>query len=125
MLLSWAGVCETYWIALDGTEPLKHWLAELEAIQTRWPSCQSVEIEARVALGAFYALIANDPAHPSRDRWENGLLGALDNDLPADLRLTIANLLMFHYVSRWAIGAGSSSSWIGCACSWEMMRPRR
>jgi hypothetical protein len=97
VFLSWAGVCETYWIALDGTEPLKHWLAELEAIQTRWPSFHSAEIEARVALGAFYALIANDPAHPSRDRWENRLWSALDSDLPADLRLTIVNLFMFHY----------------------------
>ena len=97
VLLSWAGVCETYWIALDGTDPLKHWLAELAAIQTHWPDCPSVEIEARVALGAFYALIANDPANPSRERWENVLLGALDSDLPADLRLTIANVLMFHY----------------------------
>lgn len=98
VFLSWAGVCETYWIALDGTEPLKHWLAELEAIQTRWPSFPSAEIEAGVGLGAFYGLIANDPAHPSRERWENRLLDALASDLPADLRLTIANLLMFHYV---------------------------
>ena len=98
LYLAWAAVCETYWIALDGTDPLRHWLAELEPIQTQLPNAPSAEIEARVALGAFYALIANDPANPSRDRWEDVLLRALDSDLPADLRLTIANLLMFHYV---------------------------
>jgi hypothetical protein len=52
--LAWAGVCETYWIALDGTEPLRHWLGELELIQAQWPSFPSAEIETRVAFGAFY-----------------------------------------------------------------------
>lgn len=102
LYLAWAGVCETYWIALDGTEPLRHWLAELESIQAQWPSFPSAEIETRVAFGAFYGLIANDPGHPRRDLWESRLLTALDTDLPPDLRLTIANLLMFHYV--WTMG---------------------
>lgn len=98
VFLSWAGVGETYWFALDGTDALKPWLAELEAIQARWPCFPSPEIETRVAFGAFYGLIANDPEHPTRDLWERRLLGALDTDLPPDLRLTIGNLLMFHYV---------------------------
>ncbi len=102
VFLSWASVCETYWIALDGTDPLKQWLAELDEVQAQWPRFPSAGIETRVAFGAFYALIANDPRHPLRDRWENALLAALDSDQPPDLRLMIANLLMFHYV--WTMG---------------------
>ena len=108
VFLSWAGVCETYWFALDGTDALKPWLAELEAIQARWPCFPSPEIETRVAFGAFYGLIANDPEHPARDLWERRLLSALDTDLPPDLRLTIANLLMFH--SLWTMGDRGRSS---------------
>ncbi len=100
--LAWAVVCETYWIALDGTDPLRQWLAELDVIRARWPGFPSAEIEVRVAFGAFFALNANDPRHPARDRWERCLLDALDGDEPPDLRLMIANLLMFHYV--WTIG---------------------
>ena len=100
--LSWAGVCETYWIALDGTEPLRDWLAELDEIRGWWPRFPSAEIETRVAFGAFFGLIANDPRDPSRDKWERRLLRALDSDQPPDLRLMIANLLMFYYV--WTVG---------------------
>jgi LuxR family maltose regulon positive regulatory protein len=102
VFLSWASVCETYWFAFDGTDPLKQWLAELDEVQAQWPRFPSPEIETQVAFGAFYALIANDPRHPLRGRWENTLLSALDSNQPPDLRLMIANLLMFHYV--WTIG---------------------
>ena len=102
VFLSWAAVCETYWIALDGTDPLRQWLAELEEIETRWPSLASPELETRVAFGVFYALLSNDPLHPCRDIWEIRLLNALDSDLPPDLRLMTANLLLFHYV--WTMG---------------------
>jgi LuxR family maltose regulon positive regulatory protein len=101
-LLSWAGVCETYWIALDGTDPLTRWLAELEDLQSQWQQFPSPEIEARVSFGAFFAVIANDPLHPRRSLWEKRLLSALDSTLPPDLRLMVANLLMFHYV--WTMG---------------------
>ncbi len=96
--LGWAAVCKTYWLALDDARPLTRWLAELDAICTRWPGFPSPEIEARVAFGAFYGLIANDPLHPQLGAWEGRLLEALQSEQPPDLRLTIANLLMFHYV---------------------------
>lgn len=102
VFLAWAAVCETYWIALDGTEPLKQWLAELEEVQVQWPSFPSPEIATRVAFGAFFAVIANDPRHPFRGRWEHTLLTALDSNQPPDLRLNVANLLMFHYT--WTMG---------------------
>jgi LuxR family maltose regulon positive regulatory protein len=102
MFLGWAAVCETYWLPLDEPGPLQHWLAELDAIRTRWPSFPSPAIEARIACGAFYGLIANDPLHPQLGEWETRLLEALQSEQPTDLRLMIANLLMFHYV--WNLG---------------------
>lgn len=96
--LCWSAVCETYWLTLDAPAPLRHWLVELEASRARWPSFPSAEIEVQVAFGAFYALMANDPAHPQLGQWERRLLEALHSDQPADLKLKIANVLMFHYV---------------------------
>ncbi len=102
LFLGWAAVCKTYWLALDDPRPLQRWLGELDAVRARWPSFPSPEIEARVAFGAFYGLMANDPLHPQFGGWESRLLEALQSEQPPDLRLMIANLLMFHYV--WNVG---------------------
>jgi LuxR family maltose regulon positive regulatory protein len=102
VFLGWAAVCKTHWLALDDARPLTRWLAELDAIRARSPRFPSPEIEARVAFGAFYGLITNDPLHPQLGAWESRLLQALQSEQPPDLRLTIANLLMFHYV--WNVG---------------------
>ncbi|MEJ2389098.1 MAG: hypothetical protein P8Y27_17860, partial [Chromatiaceae bacterium] len=100
--LAWAAICETYWLAMDEPGPLQHWLGELEVIGTRLPSPPSPEVATRVAFGAFYGLIANDPLNPQLHRWESRLLEVLQGKQSPELRLMIANLLMFHYV--WNVG---------------------
>ena len=58
----------------------------------------ATEIEARVAFAAFSALLVVKPDHPKFVALEQRVLQLLEGDLAPDLRLRVADILMYYYV---------------------------
>ena len=101
-LLTWAAVCQAYWIAFDDMRPLASWLAELD---TLWPGREPAlpqEIETQVAIGAFLCLIVARPNDSALDYWDKRLMRLLECSHNPDLNSMAATLLMFHFV--WTVG---------------------
>ena len=101
-LLSWAAVCQAYWIAFDDMRPLAGWLNELDTVWSGNESGLPSEIEAQVDLGAFLCLIVVRPDDPALGYWEGRLTRLLADSSNPDLNAMAATLLMFHFV--WTVG---------------------
>ena len=97
--LSWAAVVDTYWFELGDFRPLRDWFAEFEALRPLYKSVSSPAIEARLAFGVFSALLVVEPDHPEFTEWEQRVLQLLEGNLPPDLRIRMADILMYYYAA--------------------------
>ncbi|MCP4408270.1 MAG: hypothetical protein GY807_11020 [Gammaproteobacteria bacterium] len=97
--LSWAAVVDSYWFELGDFRPLHDWFAEFEVLRPHYQSLASSEIKARVEFGVFSALLVVWPDHPEFGEWEHRVLQLLEEDLAPDLRLRVADILIYYYVN--------------------------
>ncbi|MEN8132840.1 MAG: BTAD domain-containing putative transcriptional regulator [Pseudomonadota bacterium] len=96
--LSWAAVVDSYWFEMDDFRPLHDWIAEFESLRPLYQSLSSPAIEARVVFAVFSALLVVQPDHSEFAEWEQRVLKLLEGDLAPDLRLKVADILMYYYV---------------------------
>jgi len=106
--LSWCAIVNSYWQEQSDLRPLAHWLAEFERLQARPVDYPDGIVRARVAYGVFTILVALYPNHPQFGFWENRLFNVTHSRLPAELRLTAANLLLQYYL--WYSGQRSQAA---------------
>jgi LuxR family maltose regulon positive regulatory protein len=106
-LLAWSGAVGTFVFIWDEFTGLDAWIARLEGLRLRGLTYPSVEVEARVALGALASLMWRAPMHSSLGYWLGRVEALSESEAPAELRMQLAAYLSIYWVTwRGMITAG-------------------
>lgn len=100
IFLSWSGIVETYIYEWGDMTPLDHWIAEIERLLPIYPHFPSLEIEAKVSLSMFSALMYRQPDHPDMAYWEKRIKAVMLNTADIQLKITLSCPLI-HYYTLW------------------------
>ncbi|MFW5640981.1 MAG: hypothetical protein ACOC0H_07495, partial [Thermodesulfobacteriota bacterium] len=98
VFLSWSGIVETYSYEWGVMYPLDHWIAEMDTLLTLYPEFPSSEIEARVILGMFFALMYRQPDHPDMRLWEEKAWDLAFSDADLDIRVAVSSHLIMYFL---------------------------
>ncbi|MFP4350936.1 MAG: hypothetical protein ACLFQY_21810, partial [Desulfococcaceae bacterium] len=98
VFLSWSGIVETYSYEWGVMYPLDHWIAEMDTLLTLYPRFPSSEIEARVILGMFFALMYRQPDHPDMHLWEEKAWELAFSDADLDIRVAVSSHLIMYFL---------------------------
>ena len=99
LFLSWSGVVETFLLQWDDFTGLDRWLEWLEARLAHMAGFPSPEVELRVTLAMFMALIFRRPDHPDLRGWLDRLLRLSESS--ADPQLQVAGLFAAAFYLQW------------------------
>lgn len=98
IFLSWSGIVETYIYEWGDMTPLDHWIAEIEQLLRACPQFPSLEIEAKVSLSLFSALMYRRPDHADMAYWEKRVKAIMLNTADIQLKITMSGPLIHYYV---------------------------
>ena len=107
-ILSWAGIIETYYLSWHNVHELDKWLDAFDLNNMENSSYISLELEAKMTVAVFTALIMRRPDHPDFDLWSDKMMALLNSELSLNARTTVASLLLFHYI--WYAGDRGKAS---------------
>ena len=96
--LAWAGVVGTYFYEWSDFAPLDYWIDEQRELRRRYPTYPSPEIENRVAIGIFCALMYRQPADPQLMHWEERVKGIVQYSSDISLRVMVGHHLLLYYL---------------------------
>ncbi len=96
-LLSWSGVIETYVHDLACFTELDHWIAVMEALYEQDQDSMHAQINARVAIAMFSALMYRQPDHKQISYWEDKVREIIFNSPRATQRLSLGSQLLLYY----------------------------
>lgn len=90
LYLSWCGVTDTY--CLDRSfAPLEEWLHELNDLRARQSPPEAFQVQARMTISVYCALIMCQPSDPELPQWERRALDLLESHAPVDVRSVAGN----------------------------------
>ena len=95
--LAWAGVVETYNYDWDDFQPLDHWIEELERILSHFKDFPSREIESKVVLGMFTALMYRQPYFNKTAVWGERARELIERPVDKDQQIMIGNQLLHSF----------------------------
>lgn len=98
LYLSWSGVVDCTFYALENFNEMDRWIEEMGPLQKRFPVFPSAAIETSVAISMFTALALQRPTHPELPLWEERLWALLHNERDINALLLIAQRLIIYYV---------------------------
>ncbi|MHB8550376.1 MAG: BTAD domain-containing putative transcriptional regulator [Acidiferrobacterales bacterium] len=87
LLLSWSGAVETFLFLWDDFTGLDPWIAWLEARLPQMAAFPSPQVEARVTLAMFTALVFRRPDHPDLPAWLDRILRLSESSTDPQLRV--------------------------------------
>lgn len=96
LLLSWAGVVETFLFLWDDFTGLDRWIAWLDDRPERTTSFPSPDVEARVTLALFAALVFRRPDHPDLPGWLDRVLRLSETSTEPELQISGLFLAAFY-----------------------------
>ena len=105
-LLAWSGIVDTYLYEWNDFTPLDRWILWLDRRVRDKKSLLPVEIERRVAISMFAALVIRQPHHPRAQHWLERAL--LLTDHHEDISLTLQARSYGAIYFAW-IGDGANS----------------
>lgn len=95
--LAWAGVVETYNYDWGDFQPLDHWIEELENILSHFKDFPSREIESKVVLGMFTALMYRQPYFNKTAIWGERASQLIERPVDKDQQIMIGNQLLHSF----------------------------
>ncbi len=95
--LAWAGVVETYNYDWGDFQPLDHWIEELERILSHFKDFPSREIESKVVLGMFTALMYRQPYFNKTAIWGERARQLIERPVDKDQQIMIGNQLLHSF----------------------------
>jgi LuxR family maltose regulon positive regulatory protein len=95
--LAWAGVVETYNYDWGDFQPLDHWIEELERILSHFKDFPSREIESKVVLGMFTALMYRQPYFNKTAVWGERARELIERPVDKDQQIMIGNQLLHSF----------------------------
>ncbi|MHB1587019.1 MAG: BTAD domain-containing putative transcriptional regulator [Acidiferrobacteraceae bacterium] len=99
LLLSWAGAVETFLFLWDDFTGLDRWIAWLDDRPELTSVFPSPDVEARVALALFAALVFRRPDHPDLPGWLDRVLRL--SETPTNPELQISALFLAAFYLLW------------------------
>lgn len=97
LFISWSGVVDSFLMERCSLIPLDRWIKELEGLLKNYPDFPSPEIEIRVTISMFGALIFRQPMHPALSEWETRARQIVQGSLDFNDRIMIGNYLLLWY----------------------------
>ncbi len=107
LFLSWSGVVESYLHQWDDFSGLDRWIDWLEARLVNDASFPSPEVEMRVTLAMFMALVFRRPHHRQLPVWLGHLLLCVDST--SDLQLKVLGLFGAAFYAQWVGDLGKAA----------------
>ena len=98
MCMALASIVDTFSFGWNDFYPLDGWIEELEALIAAYPELPSPEIQARLAVAMFVALMHRRPNHPDMERWTQLAREVARNIPGANERIIIGMHLATYYV---------------------------
>jgi DNA-binding SARP family transcriptional activator len=98
MCMALASIVDTFSFGWNDFYPLDGWIEELEALMATFPELPSPEIQARLAVAMFVALMNRHPNHPDMERWTQRAREVARNIPGANERVIIGMHLATYYV---------------------------
>jgi len=95
--LAWAGVVETYNYDWGDFQPLDYWIEELESILLHFGDFPSREIESKVVLGMFTALMYRQPYFTKTAEWGERARELVERPVDKDQQIMIGNQLLHSF----------------------------
>ena len=99
LLLSWSGAVETFLFLWDDFTGLDPWIEWLEARLPQMAGFPSREVEARVTLAMFTALVFRRPDHPDLPAWLDRVLRLAES--ATDPQLHVLSLFTAAFYLLW------------------------
>ena len=97
VFLAWSRVVETYITEWSDFGPLDYWIDELEKILDQFRDFPTRDIEVRVVLGMFSALMYRQPQNLKILEWEQKARSIITSTANLDQQITLANQLLHYY----------------------------
>ncbi len=95
--LAWAGVVETYNYDWGDFQPLDYWIEELESILLHFRDFPSREIESKVVLGMFTALMYRQPYFTKTADWGERARELIERPVDREQQVMIGNQLLHSF----------------------------
>src|SRR3990172_5624050 len=89
VFLSWSGVVDSILLQFERFGRFDHWFRELERAVKKYKGFPALEIESRVTLSMFSALVLRIPHHPDAMKWRERMIALAKRDGDVNLE-TIA-----------------------------------
>lgn len=96
VLLSWAGAVETFLFLWDDFTGLDRWITWLDDRPELTSAFPSPDVEARVTLALFAALVFRRPDHPDLPGWLDRVLGFAETSTDPQLQISALFLAAFY-----------------------------
>lgn len=97
-LMCWSGIVESYIYEWGDMHPLDEWIAEIDEFLSTRAEFPNAEIESRVVLGMFFALMYRQPDHPEMPLWEEKAKNLAYSDADPELRMAVSSHLMMYFL---------------------------
>ncbi|MFZ0468583.1 MAG: BTAD domain-containing putative transcriptional regulator [Thiogranum sp.] len=98
MGMALASIVDTFSFGWHDFYPLDGWIDELQALIAAHPELPTSEIQARLTVAMFVALMHRRPDHPDMERWTQQAREVARNTAGANERLIIGMHLATYYV---------------------------
>ena len=98
MCLALASIVDTFSFGWFDFYPLDGWIEELEALLKTYPELPSPEIQARISVAMFVALMHRRPQHPQMEHWAHQARDVVRRIPDANQRVITGMHLALYYV---------------------------
>jgi len=97
---AWASLIETFVYEWGDFAAVDRWIGVLDALLARHPRFPSPEVEARVTVGMFMALMYRQPQRPDLPKWAERMRSLVLGASDARAQMILGNQLV-HYYNSW------------------------
>jgi len=97
---AWASLIETFVYEWGDFAAVDRWIGVLDALLARHPLFPSPEVEARVTVGMFMALMYRQPQRPDLPKWAERMRSLVLGASDARAQMILGNQLV-HYYNSW------------------------
>ena len=97
---AWASLIETFVYEWGDFAAVDRWIGVLDALLARHPRFPSPEVEARVTVGMFMALMYRQPQRPDLPRWAERMRSLVLGASDVRAQMILGNQLV-HYYNSW------------------------
>jgi DNA-binding SARP family transcriptional activator len=100
MYLAWSGIANSFRHKMENWHALEHWIAVLEEIMRAYPVFPSPQVELRLSISMYTALVLLQMDHQRIAEWEERVLALLENTSKIFLHVQAVYAMLLHELWR-------------------------